>query len=294
MNLQIERTEFQGWKDAYRLTLGKAEMVVLTEVGPRIISLRVNGGPNLLYVDPATQGRGQGDADWHIYGGHRIWQSPETEDAYRPDNGPCGVQTSGDGLTVTTAIDPDTKLRKRLTIGAQGERFVVESALLNTSDLVNAGGVWALTCVAPQGVIAFPWGNSGDWATRRITWWTRWAGHTSNVRSQQYQPGPDLFLVRPTGEEGKVGTHSPEGWVALCRRDATLIKSFTPQPHVTYPDDGCSVEVYTCADFMELETLSPLGMILPGQEIVQREVWTITDQAADPEDGAALRALLPR
>lgn len=293
MGLEISKTEYRGWQDAYRINLGGAEMVVLAEVGPRIISLRVDGGPNLLYVDPATAGRGQGDSEWHIYGGHRIWQSPEAEDAYSLDNSPCSAEIGGGCLTLRTGIDPDTKLQKRLTIGADGDRFVVESALLNTSAFVNAGAVWSLTCVAPAGVIAFPWGNPGNWGLRRITWWNNWAGHSSDVRSSQYQPGPDLFLIRPSGEEGKVGTHSPEGWVALCRDDATFIKSFQVDPNATYPDGGCSVEVYTSADFVEMETLSPTGAILPGQEISHREIWTVRGSAVDPEDGAALRRLLP-
>jgi hypothetical protein len=294
MGLTIEKTAFAGWKDAYRLELGKAEMIVLAEVGPRIISLTVDRGPNLLFVDKETRGKGRGDTEWHIYGGHRIWQSPEAEAAYRPDNSPCEVEIGDGCITLKTPVDPMTKLQKRLTISAEGERFVVESALLNTSDFVNWGAVWCLTCVAPTGAIALPWGSpSGTWKTRRITWWTEWAGHTSNVASSQYQPSGDLFIIRPSGEEGKVGAYSEEGWVAQCRSDATLIKSFDVEAGAAYPDDGCSVEVYTSPAFCEMETLTPTGTILPGQEIAQREIWTVTNQVVDPKDGAALRALLP-
>lgn len=291
MALKIEHTAYQGWQDAYRLQLGDVEMIVLAEVGPRIISLRVGDGPNLLYVDPATLGKGQGDRDWHIYGGHRIWVSPESEDAYAPDNARCTAQVQGGTLTLTTPVDPDTRLRKRLSISAQGNRFVVENAALNASEFLNQGAVWCLTCVVPQGAISFPWGSGGNWDVKRIQWWNRWANHRSDVRSRQYQPGPDLFVIRPTGEEGKVGTHSPEGWLAYCRPDATFIKSFQPNMQADYPDGGCSVEVYTCAHFVEMETLSPQSIIYPGQEIVQREFWTVTSQVVDPEDGSALRAL---
>lgn len=293
MTLEIERTPFGGWQEAYQLRLGETEMVILAEVGPRIVSLRVGRGPNLLYMDPTTLGKGQGDTTWHIYGGHRIWVSPETLDAYRPDNAPCAVDIQESKLTLITKADPDTLLRKRLTVSAQGDRFVVESAALNTSDLLYQGAIWCLTCVMPKGVIAFPWGSGGKWDVKRIQWWNSWAGHSSDVRSKQYQPSPDLFLIRPTGEEGKVGTHSPEGWIAYCREDATFIKSFQPDAWAIYPDGGCSVEVYTCAAFIEMETLTPMAILHPGQEIAQQEVWTVIPRAVDPEDGNALRALLP-
>lgn len=51
MTLRIEETQFLDWRRAYRLTLGRAEMVVVSDIGPRILSLSVDGGPNLLFVD---------------------------------------------------------------------------------------------------------------------------------------------------------------------------------------------------------------------------------------------------
>jgi hypothetical protein len=115
----------------------------------------------------------------------------------------------------------------------------------------------------------------------------------SDVTSKQWRPGPDLFYVFPTGEVGKVGTHSPEAWVALCRKDATFIKAYPWNGDARYPDEDTSLQVYTCDRFVELETLSPLTTFYPDQEVVHREVWTVTTQAVDPADGVALRRLLP-
>jgi hypothetical protein len=292
VGLQIEQTEFLGWRGAYRLRLGDAEMVVVTEIGPRILSLSVGGGPNLLFVDGETAGRGQGDVDWHIYGGHRVWVAPETEATYAPDNVPCEAEVSDDGLTVLTPVAPQTKLQKRLTITAQGNRFVVEQGVCNLGGALYTGAMWALTCVAPRGVVVFPWGRGGTWDLKKIVYWNAWMDHGSDVNSEQWQPGPDLFTVKPTGEEGKVGTNSPEGWVALCREDACFAKAHTWVPGAKYADEDCSLQVYTCDHFIEMETLSPLTVFYPGEEVVHREVWTLTAEVPDPADGAALRRLL--
>jgi len=292
VNLQIEQAEFLGWREAYRLRLGDATMVVVTEVGPRILSLSVAGGPNLLFVDQETAGQGQGDADFCVYGGHRVWVSPETVDTYAPDNGRCQVGVSDGKLTVIAPVTPQTGLRKRLTVSARDGRFVVEQGVLNTGDAVYAGGIWALTCVVPKGTVVFPWGRQASWDLKKIVYWSKWMGHSSDVNSPQWQPGPDLFAVRPTGEEGKVGSNSPEGWVALCRDDATFVKSYPWFPNVRYPDEDCSLQVYTNEHFVEMETLSPLTTFYPGQEIVHREVWTVAAEAIDPADGAALRGLV--
>jgi hypothetical protein len=115
--------------------------------------------------------------------------------------------------------------------------------------------------------------------------------HSSDVASEQWRPGPDLFRVYPTGEEGKVGTNSPAGWVALCRNDATFAKSRRWAP-ANYPDGGCSLEVYTSERFIELETLGPLETVVPGAAIGHEEEWSVTAQVVDPSDGDALRELV--
>ena len=293
MGLQVERTEFRGWHDAYRLRLGEAEMVVVTEVGPRIISLSVGGGANLLFVDDETAGQGQGDADWHVYGGHRLWVAPETDHSYAPDNARCEVEVADGRFTAIAPVVPQTKLRKRITVTAEDGCFVIENGVLNTGTAVYAGAIWALTCFRPEGVVAFPWGREGSWDLKKIVYWNRWMGHSSDVTSQQWQPGPDLFTVVPTGEEGKVGANSPEGWIAMCRDDATFVKSHRWVPGAHYFDEGWTIEIYTCDRFIEMETLSPLGVFYPGFEVVHRETWRVTAEVVDPADGAALRRLLP-
>jgi hypothetical protein len=291
LGLQIERTKFRGWREAYRLRLGEVEMVVVTEVGPRVLSLSVGDGPNLLFVDEETAGRGQGDTGWYVYGGHRLWVAPETEDTYAPDNLPCQVEASEGRLTVTAPVSPRTKLQKRLTFAASEGRFVIEHGVLNTGDTLYPGAMWALTCVVPSGVVVFPWGRGGALDLKKIVYWNKWIDHRSDVASPQWQPGPDLFAVVPTGEEGKVGTHSPEGWVALCREDATFVKSYDWVSGASYPDEDSSLQVYTCEQFVEMETLSPLAVFYPGAEVVHREIWSVTAEVVDPQDGAALRRL---
>jgi hypothetical protein len=291
VDLKVEKTAFLGWQEAYRLSLGEAAMVVVTDIGPRILSLSVSNGPNLLFVDEGLAGR-RGGAEWVNYGGHRIWVSPETAATYAPDNDRCEVEISDGGLIALAPVEPQTGLRKRLTVTAQGGRFVVEQGVLNTVATVYTGAVWALTCVAPDGVIAFPWGRGESWDLKKVVYWKKWLEAETNVNSQQWQPGPDLFKVVPTSEVGKVGTNSPEGWIALCRQDATFVKAHGWVCGARYPDEDCSMQVYTCPQFIEMETLSPLTTFWPGEEVVHRESWTVTAEPVDPDDGEALRRLV--
>ena len=174
VGLQIERTEFLGWREAYRVRLGEAEMVVVSEIGPRVLSLSVGDGPNLLFVDEETVGRGQGDAAWHVYGGHRVWVAPETEDTYAADNARCEVEVFDDELTVIAPVASRTKLQKRLTVTVWDGHFVIEHGVRNTGDMLYTGAVWALTCVEPQVVIFFPWGQGCPCDLKKIVFCNRW------------------------------------------------------------------------------------------------------------------------
>ena len=82
---KIEKVSYGGWANCYRLTNGKVELIVTTDVGPRVIRYGFVGGQNYLSSSPvssalqvrALMGRG----------GHRFWTAPEVvPDTYALDN----------------------------------------------------------------------------------------------------------------------------------------------------------------------------------------------------------------
>lgn len=261
---------------------------VSTEYGPRILFYGFHGGQNVLYVDSDDAVKRN---NWHIRGGHRFWVSPETELTYEEDNGPCEVFDNGFGVSFIS-LDKKTNLEKTLTIEEKGDRFIVTHTLINKGELLYHGGVWAVSCVPPEGTIFFPWGTQGEWKIKKIQYWQSWAGQTTKLRSTQYYEGEDLFIINPSGEMGKVGTASYEGFVGVTNFNYTFIKKFTHQIGSTYPDDNCSVEVYTCNYFCELETLSPVVTLLPGISLTHTEEWILSDRIIDPYEGMSARMLL--
>ncbi|MBR4717577.1 MAG: hypothetical protein IKP09_05900, partial [Lentisphaeria bacterium] len=44
-----------------------------------------------------------------------------------------------------------------------------------------------------------------------------------------------------------------------------------------YPDLGSSIEVYTEGGYLELETLGPLAILEPGDEVTHSEYWTAAE-----------------
>ena len=81
-----------------------------------------------------------------------------------------------------------------------------------------------------------------------------------------------------------------------ARHGHLFIKKADFDKKAAYPDFGCTVESFTNADLLELETLGPLARIAPGGAAEHLERWSLfknvpLDQATDE---AIDRLVLPR
>ena len=290
--MKIEHVDYRAWPEAYRCTVGPVELVVVTAIGPRILSLRVAGGANILFQDT---GDFKKDV-WNSYGGHRFWVGPETPHTYHADNHPCAAQVAAGLLRVTSPLDA-RGLEKILEISADKETggFIVNHRLRNTTTMLAQGNIWALTCVVPHPIVV-PWaaGNAA-WNTPMVKFWRRWCDTaTTNIESPQWKLRNDYFAIEPTGEIGKVGFYAERGFVACLRPDATFIKAYPVLPGMPYPDGGCNLELYTCDKLIEMETLSPFYTLCPGQEASHAERWIVSARTFQPEQWAKMQTLLPK
>ena len=113
--MKYQKTNFNG-KEAIEIKTSKVKMIIITECGPRIAFWGSINGDNLLFWDTEDLGRN----DCKLMGGHRVWptrpDADESEDAYRPDNDPCTVETVNGFVTVKGGLDPLLKIRRGFTI----------------------------------------------------------------------------------------------------------------------------------------------------------------------------------
>ncbi len=286
--MKIEPTRFKQWTEAYRCIHGPLELIVVTEIGPRIMSLRRGDGKNILYEDHTGLSYG----GWHIYGGHRFLTAPESMESYEPDNDPCPAEIAGSVLRVIRPVGRNGVV-KILEIESRGEGFEIRHILRNTGPFMWHGAPWPLTCIQPYGRIIVPWGSgSGQWRTNKAVYWDRVGTEPFAVATSQWQPGNELFVVEPSGETGKIGMYTDRGWLAWLRTDGTFVIRFAPiAPESACPDSGCNVEIYTCKDFVEMETLGGLDILYPGTERVHTEQWLLTEKVFTPERWREIESL---
>src|SRR4051794_14464514 len=98
--VKIEKTDYAGWPNCYRISNGEVELIVTTDVGPRVIHFGFPGGKN-VFVEYKEQLGKSGENTWQARGGHRLWAAPESmPDTYALDNSPVKATVQGGVITL--------------------------------------------------------------------------------------------------------------------------------------------------------------------------------------------------
>jgi hypothetical protein len=291
---RYEPVSYAGWPHCYRLSNEHIELVVTGDVGPRIIRLGFVGDVNEFVEIPADLGQTGGEG-WRMYGGHRLWHAPEDEArTYAPDNSPITVEQSGGGVRLTQPTEPATGIQKQieLHLWPDSPRVQVTHRLRNMTMWAVELAPWALSCMAAGGTAVFPLPPRGAHPENLLP-----NGHLvvwpyTDLSDPRWRWGRTYIALRQDSARSapqKIGGPVPQGWAAHWRGGHLFLKVFKHQGGAVYPDEGCSVEVFTNADMLELETLGPMTRLGPNQAVEHVETWSLlrdvpgleTDEAID-------------
>jgi hypothetical protein len=290
--VRIEKTDFRGWPNSYRVTNGIIELVATTDIGPRIMSFGFVGGANLFFVREDFAGQ-TGGAEWKNYGGHRVWHAPEDKvRTYEPDNTPIQARTIEHGLVLTMPPGPISGIQKELevTMDPAAARVRVVHRLRNTGAWPVELAPWAISVMAPGGfgIAPLPTAFHPDrlLPNRTLVLWPY-----TDLRDDRWLWGTDYVLLRQkvvTGQERtKVGINGNLGWGAYYLRPYLFIKRYDYVEGATYPDGGSALELFSNNRMLELETLAPLTTLAPGATVSHEERWELhkdIDLAFSEED----------
>ena len=292
--IEIERVTYEGWEECIRITNGQIELVATTAVGPRIVDFRRTDGENVLFLDENATGTAGGE-EWELYGGHRLWHSPEHDSrTYQPDNEPIEAELTERGCRLVQPVETETGIQKTIEIEMAEDEPVVEL----THELTNEGlwnvelAPWAVSVCKPGGtaVVPFPDGDPDELLPdRSLVFWP-----STDIGDNRLSYVDDHVLVdQADGPELKIGANGLEEWTAYVNDGQAFIKTFDYDPERTYPDRGASVEVFVLDFMLELETLGPLVELDPGETTSHTERWHLFDAVSQPESGADAATLAP-
>ena len=295
----VEKIPYAGWPNCYRLSNGEVELIVTSDVGPRIIRYGFEGGQNFFVELEEDLGKTGGD-NWRLYGGSRLWVGPEDPVySYGADNDPVQVEISGNRLTAQAPVE-HTGVQKAIAVelSDEGTSVRVVYTLANRTIWPLRIATWVLTMMAPGGagittlpprgthpevlaptnpLVVFAFTNMAD---PRWTWLEKYIV----LRQDPQNADPE-----------KIGLFNPATRGAYLLNGELFVKKFAASPDEEYPDMGASYETFTNERFLEIETLGPLRTLQPGESLDHVEEWSLhRPVAVDSWDDAELdRALAP-
>jgi len=282
-----ERILHSEYGNCVRLGDGVAELLVAVDYGPRVMSYSLVGGRNVLFnnSDPDNVKKGAAfdeafypGAYWNIYGGNRLWVSPHSfPRAFYPDNEPVDAELLPDGAIFRCPPQKVNEVRNEVEIRMDGAggKVSLRFRVTNVGKAPKRMGAWSVTAVAPGGleIIPQPTLPAGVLPNRRIALWDYTA-----MRDARIYWGDRYIAVRqdPRDERPlKLGINNVDGWACYLNSGTCFL---CRHPHVEgaeYPDFGVSYETYTHDRMLEMESLSPLALVAPGDSVEHRESWEL-------------------
>ena len=284
--VKTEEVEQHLWKKAFKIYNDTVELLVLTEVGPRILFFGFLGEENEFHEIPEHSGK-RGDQTFRAYGGHRLWVSPETSRTYYPDNVPVGVRREQDAFVFTAppeSMPPGTGLQKEIVIklAETGAQVTITHRIRNIGREPTEMAPWALSVMAGGGKAILPLPPRAPMSSDRLlpegvlVLWSytdlgdpRWKIGTKYMQLQQTSNCAGPF------KEQMGGIFNSSGWGAYFRRGHLFIKKAEVEKNAPYPDFGCNFELYTDMHSLEFETLGPLRKLNPGETAEHIERWCL-------------------
>jgi hypothetical protein len=299
--VKIEKTDYKGWPNSYRISNGAVEVIITSDIGPRIMRYAFPNGQNVFKEFAEGLGK-SGEQKWQLRGGHRVWFAPEDAvKTYAPDNGPVHIAVKGEVLEATEKVEPLTGLEKQITVkmSPSGPGVEVLHRITNTNKTALELAPWALSMMAQGGVgiHGFPPRGTHPEMLAPTNPLVMWA--FSDLTDKRWQFTKRYLILRQDpnnhGQPQKLGTFNTHTWAAYLLGSDLFIKRCEADANKTYPDLGASFETFTNAEFLEQETLGPMTKLAPGDSVVHIERWTLHQNVHIREwtDAELDRVLLP-
>lgn len=277
--VEVEKVEYHGWPNCIKISNNIIEIIVLADVGPRVIHLGFKGQENQFYENPIDIGQTGGD-HWHNYGGHRLWHAPEDViRTYVPDNFPVKVKRSKDGASFTSDIETNG-IQKVIEIhlSESQAKVKVNHILINHSVWPVELAPWALSVMKAGGRVIIPQPPKVEHDGHLLPTHTMALWGFTNMADPRWTWGEKYILLRQDSTFNycqKIGCMNTLGWAAYQHGEYVFIKKFGCDASKIYPDFNCNFETYTDQNMLEVETLGPNVQLQPGEKVEHLEEWSL-------------------
>lgn len=317
--LALREDAYKGW-DSWHISHGPLELVLVPQVGGRLMGLRWRGH-EMLFTDPALEGQVE-DVDGNddlaarkrelgfpLWGGDKTWLAPQDRWSggvpfLDLDSGPYELaieQNRPDAvrLRMTSRVCRETgvQISRTVHVTAGHRGWTVVHRVINSSSAAVEWAPWGVSMLLRPARVYLPRTARSPYPDGVKTFEDE--GEAAAARTRVLSELDALAVIDCRDEtEFKYGVDPGEGWM--------LGVSEVPGPGFVgylkqvpaYADraygHGCLSEVYNSHRFpyLELEVHGPLARLLPGESFELRERQQLFDLADWPASEVEVRRLL--
>jgi len=206
------------------------------------------------------------EAEWGQFTGRKNWHPPEAFDCR-----PLTAALDGSAVILTSPVDPHYGIRtvRRVTLSRGRPEMTIVTTYERVSGEPARIGIWVIIQLKGPALIVVPLTDRPEKIKDFVL--------LGKDRPPSLKLNGWVSLTRDPAAAYKIGFESSTlGWIgtnSVLRIDSLRIRS------ASYPDKGSSAEVYTNPDplrYVELEMLSPLHELKPGDQISQTNRYVLT------------------
>jgi hypothetical protein len=289
-------TNYHGWSNSIIVSNNKVEAVIVPAIG-RLMQLRfVDQDEGPFWENTKMYGKQPTANQWDTpgaFGGDKAWPAPQSVWNWPPPRGFDSLSFTGAVANgVVNLIGPvdstfGTRVVRRIALHPTEPLMRVTTTFEKVTGKTNQMSVWVVTQVKEAERIFVPVSDPSAFAK----------GYTAlgTVPKGLLVTNGLVSLARDRSTSCKIGNDA--GALLWVGTNAMLLieSARVPgMPRTSYPDSGCSAEVYTNPDptpYIELELLGPLAKLGPGQTLEATSVYTLLRRSEPTALEEAMRIL---
>jgi hypothetical protein len=263
--------------DCIEVEIGPYTLTLTESFGPRVLRFGFTGESSVFGEHPAAAVETEYGI-WRPLGGHRLWVAPEAKPtSYAPDDKPIEIEEDDDAIELTASADA-AGFRKQISIlCTEDEVLTLQHTVTNESSETKRIAAWALTIMQGGGIAYLPMEPQKSHAEELLPARPLILWHYTDLTDQRWTLGKKLIALRVDeryGEPQKIGAGNRQGWLGYRVGEYAFLKSFSNE-QAEYPDMNANCEIYTGGSFVEMESLSPLKTLKPGESVTHEERWIL-------------------
>ena len=281
--VNVKEIQYKNFGRCAEVSNDLVRVVVTLDFGPRIICYSFLDGENIMFEDIERKicNRDYEEtfgSPWYIYGGHRLWTSPEAlPRTYYSDNDAVDFEIIENGIHVIQKTQKINQYQCEMTITLSPDSTDVTVA----HKITNRGlwdislAIWGVSSLSPDGVeiIPQPTFKKGCYPNRTISLWP-----FTRLADERITWGDRYIILRQDRANSapfKFGINTERPFAMYFNHGDVFIEKYDFAEDGIYPDGGSSFETYTNRLFLEMETLGEYKTLKPGESTEHREYWSL-------------------